>query len=50
MDLAAEIVWGPFEATIRTLYLEQDLSLAEVMHEMAAKHQFNATSVFMTVF
>jgi hypothetical protein len=42
-DQAAEIVWGTFEGTLRTLYLEQDLSLAEVMHEMATKHQFNAT-------
>ncbi|PMD66637.1 ankyrin, partial [Hyaloscypha bicolor E] len=43
MDQAAEIVWGTFEGTLRTLYLEQDLSLTEVMHEMATKHQFNAT-------
>jgi hypothetical protein len=43
MDQGADIVWGPFEATLRTLYLEQDLSLAKVMHEMATKHQFNAT-------
>ncbi|KAN0098195.1 Ankyrin repeat-containing domain protein [Hyaloscypha variabilis] len=43
MDPPAEIVWGFFESTLRTLYLEQDLSLKEVMHEMAAKYQFNAT-------
>ncbi|KAE9367125.1 ankyrin, partial [Stipitochalara longipes BDJ] len=43
MDQAAEIVWEPFEGTLRTLYLGQGLSLAEVMHEMATKHQFNAT-------
>ncbi|PMD41131.1 ankyrin [Hyaloscypha variabilis F] len=43
MDPPAEIVWGPFESTLRALYLEQDLSLTEVMHEMAAKYQFNAT-------
>ena len=43
MDQVAEIVWGTFKGTLRTLYLEQDLSLAEVMYEMATKHQFNAT-------
>jgi len=43
MDHAAEVVWGPFETTLRRLYLEQDLSLAKVMREMATKHQFNAT-------
>lgn len=43
MNQAAEIVWGPFEATIRKLYLVEDLSLADVMHEMATKHQFVAT-------
>ena len=43
MDPPTEIAWGPFEGTLRALYLEQDLSLTEVMHEMAAKYQFNAT-------
>jgi hypothetical protein len=43
MEHAAEMVWGPFKATLRTLYLEKDLSLAEVMHEMVTNHQFNAT-------
>lgn len=43
MGQAAEMVWGPFEATLRTLYLEKDLSLAEVMHEMVTHYQFNAT-------
>jgi hypothetical protein len=43
MDQAAEIAWGPFEDPLRKLYLEQDLSLAEIMHEMATEHQFKAT-------
>jgi hypothetical protein len=43
MDHAAEAVWARFETILRTLYLEQDLNLAEVMNEMATKHQFNAT-------
>lgn len=43
MDHAADVAWDPFKTTLRTLYLEQDLSLVEVMHEMAAKYQFNAT-------
>lgn len=43
MDRAAEIAWGPFEDLLRKLYLEQDLSLAEIMHGMATEHQFKAT-------
>lgn len=43
MDQAAEMVWGPFKATLRTLYLEKDLSMTEVIHEMATNHQFIAT-------
>lgn len=36
-------VWEPLKPVLRTLYLEQDLSLREVMDEMLAKHQFSAT-------
>ncbi|KAH8684351.1 ankyrin repeat-containing domain protein [Tricladium varicosporioides] len=43
MDNAIEVVWGPLKTTLRELYLEQDLSLAEVMDKMITEHQFNAT-------
>lgn len=39
----ADAAWGPLESTIRKLYLEQDLSLKEVMEKMAATYEFNRT-------
>jgi Clr5 domain len=39
---AVKLVWDQFEGTIRTLFLEQNLSLKEIRIEMARTYQFNA--------
>jgi len=40
---ATDSVWETFRDTIRTLYLVEDRSLAEVMNEMTTEHQFTRT-------
>ena len=39
---AVEGDWDRFKSTLRTLYLEQNLSLKDVITEMARTYQFNA--------
>ena len=43
MDHMAETTWEAFKSVLRTLYLDQSLSLAEVAQEMTTIHQFHAT-------
>lgn len=43
MDHTTEVTWEAFKSILRTLYLDQSLSLAEVAQEMATMHQFYAT-------
>ncbi|KAH8591385.1 ankyrin repeat-containing domain protein [Bisporella sp. PMI_857] len=43
MDQTAKINWERVETVIRTLYLEQDLSLPKLMKEMEEKYDFKAT-------
>jgi hypothetical protein len=47
MDRASGVDWSRFKPTLQALYLEQDLSLAEVMQEMATKYHLVATSVII---
>lgn len=43
MATVTKLDWNAHKATIRSLYLDENRKLAEVMRMMATEHKFSAT-------